>query len=91
MTREEVIEYYKGGISIGDGITGEEWLLDEKSTSSNALYLLGYDANMDPMPDLVTRPAKYQEHVKNEILKRLEEWNGAVYLDGILIKPNILI
>lgn len=86
MTKDEVIERYKGGISIGDGIAGEEWLLDEENTTVNSLHLLGYDANMYPMPDLSRRPAKYQDHVKCEVLKQLNEWDGAVYLDGQLVK-----
>lgn len=86
MTRDEVIERYKGGISIGDGIAGEEWLLDEEKTTGSSLHLLGYDANLYPMPDLSRRPTKYQEHIKGEVLKHLKDWKGKVYLDGQLVK-----
>lgn len=86
MTKDEVIARFEGGITIGDGIYGEEWLLDEKKTNATALHLLGYDANMYPMPDLATRPVKYQEHVKSEVLEQLKDWDGSIYLDGVLIK-----
>lgn len=91
MTKDEVIARFKGGITIGDGVYGEEWLLDVNKTTGTALHLLGYDANMYPMPDLATRPVKYQEHVKSEVLKQLKDWNGSIYLDGVLVKVNVLM
>ena len=82
MTREEVITKYKGGISIFEGYATEEWLLDDKKTTSDELYLIGYDANLYPLPNFETWSYRGKQDTKEEIIKALKSWKGAVYLDG---------
>lgn len=88
MTEQNVLEKYKGGLSLFKGLKTVELLLDEQNTNEDELYLLGYDANMYPLPDFGTFPLNYQSVIKLAVKSRLADWKGAVYIDGTKVLGN---
>lgn len=87
LTKEQVIEKYKAGFSVGKDFATVEWLLNEKITSEDNLCFQAYDANMMALPNLGEWPDKEVRLKQIDfMLDKLKDWHGSVYLDDMKIK-----
>lgn len=88
MSKEEIIENFKGGVTLGEGIDEEELLLDEKGSKNNTLSLQAYDANMMPSPDFSSWNPEYKNEIINAIKKAFKNINLNVLIDSVKVKER---
>lgn len=88
MSKEEIIENFKGGVTLGKGIDEEELLLDKEGSKNNTLSLQAYDANMMPLPEFSKWNPKHKEKVINTIKEAFKNINLNVLIDGVKVKER---
>jgi len=81
---------YKRGFTIFDDNDRRkefptEWIQDEKKSTEIELYLLAYDANLWPTPDINTWKPNNIKEACEKICERIKDFEGNVYLAGFLL------
>ena len=60
MNKQQIIEKFAGGFTVGDSEFPDNFLLDKANTKDNQLWLLAYDANLMPATPFATWNTKYR-------------------------------
>ncbi|WP_433322488.1 hypothetical protein ACRHK7_01195 [Weissella tructae] len=89
MTREEILERFKGGFVIGDGMETIELVVNDKVKCDDVLKLWAYDASLYPLPDYSHWMKEAQDKVKAYVLKRTQGLNIEVWIDDTQIKEQV--
>ena len=88
MTREELLEKYKGGFSFGEDYETIEIIPNDKDTDDNKLCLWAYDANFMPLPDISKWSQSARDKLADKLKKRLSNLNTDVWIDDLQIKEK---
>lgn len=89
MTKEEILEKFTGGFTIGDGMETIELIINDKVKNDNVLKLWAYDASLYPLPDFSGWMKDIQGKVKEYVLERTTGLDIEVWIDDTQIKEML--
>lgn len=66
----------------------QTWILEESESTKDKLQFYGYDANLQPLPDLSKTSEKNQKDVIERVKKIFAKDNIEIWLDDVKIKAK---
>lgn len=86
MTKEELLEKYKGGFTFGEDYETQEIIPNKVDTDDNCLCLWAYDADFMPLPNISKWSKSAREQLVKRLKKKLADLNADVWIDDLQIK-----
>lgn len=88
MTKQQIIESFSGGVTVGKGMDAKELILDKKGSKDNVLSLQAYDANMMPLTEFSKWSDKAKRKLQKAINDAFKNINLTVLIDDVKVKER---